>query len=80
MLCALTVRTLRPGTFEQFCFGFYDGIADELRSAVPSLGYAEQQQAIAPLSTRWEPTGRSRSSRTTRRSPPRRRPKRRPGE
>ena len=59
MLCALTIRTLKPGTFEQFrgidnpdevvCFGFFDGSVDELRSTIDERGYAEQLAAIDPF-------------------------------
>lgn len=81
MICALTVRRLKPGTFEDFrsafmqyanpdslpsgwvrfdmvrntadpdeviCFGFFDGTADDLRSAPGADDYRRQQEAIAP--------------------------------
>jgi hypothetical protein len=79
VICALTVRQLRPGTFDEFhdafmagteempddwvrfnmvrnvddpdeviCFGFFEGTAEELRAQAEEMGYAEQQEAIAP--------------------------------
>jgi hypothetical protein len=55
MLCALTVRTLKPGTVEQFreaftpdeviCFGFFD----ELRRGAAESECVAQLDAVAAL-------------------------------
>ena len=82
MLVALTARTLKPGTFDDFhrtfmgfvekgpmprgfrrfymvrnsenpdeviSFGFFDCTPEELRADAETMGYAEQQDAIAPF-------------------------------
>ena len=48
MLCAMTARKIKPGSYDDF--GFFDGTVEELRAAQSSPGgYEAQQERIAPF-------------------------------